>query len=363
MLTAKVHPEGGARKLFGQISSGTARDVESRTKNWRKTQNEVGDWENAQRKDATGKLMVNMKSDLDALFAVPLSEFTAARNALARRLAADRLSDEAARVKGMSKPSVSAWAVNQLYWKHREEFDRLLSAGKRLAQAQTLLLAGKVADVRGAQAARNEATSILLQFASELLREAGHNPSLETMRRITTTLEALSVYPSVSNAPIPGRLTDDVAPLGFELLAALAPGANSDTPTNMRSRPLRNEPNGVPQAGSHGVRKQKQNRRTELASAEAGLQTAEQVLREAQANVKNVAAALEKATALVDETDQDRRHAEERLAKTRAAVNAARQRIHDLDVEAGKAKRMLRHAERSAERARSRLKQLRAAGV
>jgi hypothetical protein len=298
------------------------------------------------------------QDELDALFAVPLNEFTAARNALAKRLEGDRLSSEAARVKGMSKPTVSAWAVNQLYWKHREEFDRLLSAGKRLAEAQTLLLSGEGADVRATMAARNEATSVLLQLASKLLRDAGHNPSPDAMRRITTTLEALSIYPSVSNAPVPGRLTDDVAPISFELLAALASRANADAPADMRSQPSRNESIVAPQSEPLAVRKQKQDRRTELASAEAALRTAEQVLREAQANVDNVAAALEKATALVNEREEGQRQAEEGLAKARAAVNEARRRVRDLDVEAGKAKRVLRNAERSVERARSTLKKL-----
>jgi hypothetical protein len=291
------------------------------------------------------------QDELDALFAVPLNEFTVARNALARRLERDRLSSEAARVKGISKPTVSAWAVNQLYWKHRKEFDRLLSAGKRLAEAQTLLLSGEATDVRATMAARNEATSDLLQLASKLLRDAGHNASPDAMRRITTTLEALSIYPSVSNAPIPGRLTDDVAPLSFELLAALAPRVNADAPADMHSQPSRNESIVAPQSEPHSVRKQKQDRRTELASAEAALRTAEQVLREARANVDNVAAALENAAALVNER-------EEGLAKARAAVNEARRRVHDLDVEAGKAKGVLRDAERSVERARSRLKKL-----
>jgi chromosome segregation ATPase len=147
-----------------------------------------------------------------------------------------------------------------------------------------------------------------------------------------------------------------VAPLSFELLATLATGADAAAPADMRSQASRKESNVAPQGGPHGVRKQ--DRRTEIASAEAALRSAEQVLREAQANADNVASALEKAAALVNETEEGRKDAEERLAKARAAVNEARQRVHDLDVEAGKAKRVLRDAERSVERARSRLKQL-----
>jgi hypothetical protein len=50
----------------------------------------------------------------DDLYALPLEEFTAARNELARSLKAAGDADEAARVKKLKKPPVSAWAVNQL---------------------------------------------------------------------------------------------------------------------------------------------------------------------------------------------------------------------------------------------------------
>ncbi len=54
---------------------------------------------------------------------------------------------------------------------------------------------------------RREALSQLSDLATEILRDAGHNPSLDTLRRITTTLEALSSFASVSDSPTPGRLT------------------------------------------------------------------------------------------------------------------------------------------------------------
>jgi len=60
----------------------------------------------------------------DELFRLPLSEFTAARNALAAKLKKDGDSEESDRIKALSKPPVSAWVANQLYWKHRGAFDR-----------------------------------------------------------------------------------------------------------------------------------------------------------------------------------------------------------------------------------------------
>ena len=73
--------------------------------------------------------MKSTDSDIDALFQLPPGEFTAARNALASRLKKGGHADEAEAVKALPKPSVSAWAVNQLFWKHRKPFDRLMAAG------------------------------------------------------------------------------------------------------------------------------------------------------------------------------------------------------------------------------------------
>lgn len=71
------------------------------------------------------------EDDVDALFRLPLAEFTGARNALAAKLKKSGRGDEAVRVKALAKPSISAWAVNQLYWNHREAFDRLIASAER----------------------------------------------------------------------------------------------------------------------------------------------------------------------------------------------------------------------------------------
>jgi hypothetical protein len=50
---------------------------------------------------------------IDELYQLPLDEFTAARNALAK-------STGDASIKKLEKPSLSAWAVNQLFWHQRK---------------------------------------------------------------------------------------------------------------------------------------------------------------------------------------------------------------------------------------------------
>ena len=123
------------------------------------------------------KRIDELESDLDALFRLPLAEFTGARNALAAQLKKSGRGAEAARVKALAKPSVSAWAVNQLYWNHRTAFDQLIASGERFQKAQTSRSSGKAADMREALEARRAAITQLSDLATSLLRDADQNPS------------------------------------------------------------------------------------------------------------------------------------------------------------------------------------------
>ena len=141
-----------------------------------------------ERKEAVTK--GQLEDDLDALFRLPLAEFTGARNTLAARLKKSGRGDEAALVKALVKPSVSAWAVNQLYWNHREAFDRLIASGERFHKAQTSRREG-----RGyARSPRRATRGAYATFRSGnfIAARCRSHPSLDTIRRITTTLEAMS---------------------------------------------------------------------------------------------------------------------------------------------------------------------------
>jgi hypothetical protein len=270
-----------------------------------------------------------IEGDLDALFKLPLAEFTAARNALAARLKQAGSNAEAQQVKALVKPSVSAWAVNQLYWKHRAEFENLIAAGERLGRAHAAQLSGKGADTTGPLAARREALAVLARLAAQALRDSGHNASPDTMRRIATTLEALSTYSPLAHAPSPGRLTDDIDPPGFESLAALLmPGGGRES--------IRIHPASAP--------------------AKATVQNAERALRQARRIAEKMTAALKDAEARAGKAERDRRAAEELFQKAKAAEEDARQRLQSAAAGAERAARTLEEAERGLEEARGRLK-------
>src|SRR5215212_4135929 len=145
-------------------------------------------------KGATRAKSGDVPADVDALFQVPLAEFTPARNALAARLKKSGRAEQAEQIKALPKPSVPAWTVNQIYWRKRDAFDRLIATGERFRKAQASHLAGKSADIRGPLEARRAALSELAKIAAATLKQAGSTPTPDTMRRITTTLEALSTY-------------------------------------------------------------------------------------------------------------------------------------------------------------------------
>src|SRR5437870_627184 len=188
--------------------------------------------------------MPKLNDDIDALFKLPLTEFVGARKALAARLKQNGFVSEAEGVKALAKPSISAWTVNQLCWRDREAFDELIATGQRFRKAQT---SGKMVNMREALDARREALSHLSDLATEALRAAGHNPSLETLRRIATTLEALSVATSLSGRPTLGRLTHDIDPPGFASLGSFTPSAGI---TKRAAEPLHVSPSKKPVTSS-----------------------------------------------------------------------------------------------------------------
>lgn len=303
-------------------------------------------------------------SDIDALYQLPLNQFTAARNALAAKLKKAGRTDDARKVEALAKPSVPAWAVNQLYWRHRRAFDQLMSAGDRFRKAQASQLAGKTADVRTPLEARRQAASELARLAATVLQEAGHQPTPQTMRRITRTADALATYGTHATAPAAGRLSDDVDPPGFEAVAALVPrGGAKDGDANGAPRviPFRTE-------ARRGSKKRKteererggaDERKARIAAARAAVRQAEDALREARAKGKQAESALKRAAARAKEAEMKKAHVEQRLEKAAADAETARQQAHTVAAAAEEAAQAVEDAERALEKARREMNALR----
>jgi hypothetical protein len=169
--------------------------------------------------------------DLDAavaaLYQLPLEQFVATRDQLARRLraAGDRVT--ARQVAGLRRPPVSAWAANQLAHAAPNAVAELLEVGAALRQAQQDALAGQpgaARQLRTATAHLRAAITRLSARAETLLVRAGHAASDATLTRLAATLQAAATGDEATRAALAqGRLPGDLDPAGFGLEVAPAP--------------------------------------------------------------------------------------------------------------------------------------------
>ena len=158
--------------------------------------------------------MSALDAKIDELYRLPLNEFTGARNALAKSLTPD----EAKRIKALAKPTVVPWAVNQVYWRARGTYDRLMKSGEKLRAAQIAALEGRAADVRAASDAHRRAVGDAVAEAERLAAPAGAKPGADVLAR---TFESLSL--ATGEPEPPGRLTGALQPAGFEALTGITP--------------------------------------------------------------------------------------------------------------------------------------------
>ena len=143
-------------------------------------------------------------------------DFVTERKRLANELKAAGDKDGSARVAKLGRPSVSAWAVNQLWWREQPAFEDLLAAAARVRAGE-----------REATKAHKAALAALRDKAAALLAAAGNAASETTLRRITTTLSALAATGGFE-PDAPGALVADRDPPGFETLEGML--ASSPTP-------------------------------------------------------------------------------------------------------------------------------------
>lgn len=157
-----------------------------------------------------------MDDEIDELFALPPAEFTAARNALVKRLRAEKRREEAETVKALRRPTVAAWAVNQVARSDAAAVARLIEAGGAVAAAQRRALSGvRDTGLRKASGERRQRVDELWQLAAAILRDAGVDPQPHRPA-VSATLEAASLDPEAAELVRRGRLSQDVpAPSGF----------------------------------------------------------------------------------------------------------------------------------------------------
>jgi hypothetical protein len=164
----------------------------------------------------------DLEPELDALYALPLEEFTKARNDLAARLKKAHQADVAAAVRALKKPNAVAWAANSLVCTDRDLIDNLLGAGERLRETQQRAMHGEAGadEVADAAGAERNAVRALLAAARERL---GARATPVLLDRLGQTLRAAAVDDDARVLLERGRLTDELKAVGFGPLEAVKP--------------------------------------------------------------------------------------------------------------------------------------------
>jgi hypothetical protein len=155
---------------------------------------------------------VGLEDELDRLYGLPLNDFTAARDEIAKRLRGEGERELADEVKALRKPTAAVWVVNQLAREREVDVKRLMKAGEALAKAQAS------ATREDFQQARADEQHALERLASAA-REAGVGP--QAADRAVQTLRAASLTDEGRELLKRGRLTEELEPPGFDALVGM----------------------------------------------------------------------------------------------------------------------------------------------
>ena len=279
--------------------------------------------------------MKGIDADVDRLYQLPLDAFTGERNALAKRAGRD-----GGQIRALVKPSVPAWAVNQLYWTDRDEWDALIAAADNLRRAHTAVLSGREADVRAAGKVHDEAVESALKATLKILEQSSQPVTDATRQGVLNTLRALP-----ADSVQPGRLAKTLQPGGFEMLAGLTVGGarTSAGKTSHRDAAAPAQPRAPthPRAQPHGHARRADahavaTARQDVASSERAVREAEQAVRRDEfesarlaREERRAAGAVESARKAMEEAKADLERAEADLTKIQTERETAEKRIPD----------------------------------
>ena len=263
---------------------------------------------------------------VDRLYQLPLAEFTAARNALAKELGKD-----GGGVRSLEKPNLPAWAVNQLYWQRRPVYKKLIAAAEARRTAHAKRLSGKNADIAEAEADHSAALRAANEEIRSLLTDAGETATSATMHAVTETLQALP-----GDAP-PGRLTKPLKLAGFEALAGLV-SAKPHTLRGLTPPPRETPPPKSGRDEAEAKRREQDARRKEIA-------TIEKDLRMARADAKKAESALAAARKVLAREKDERQRLQDQLQFAMKKIDDASNEVRERESELARAAQEQSHLE------------------
>jgi hypothetical protein len=225
--------------------------------------------------------------EIDALYGLPLDEFTKARNDLVRTLRKEGKRDEAATVSALRKPSLAAWVVNQLVRRNGKDVEALVGAATAIRKG----------DADGDERFRRSVDE-LVRAARELLSGAGRGTDT-VLQEVATTLRATAAV--APDDLTEGRLTSGRTASGFDALAGTVPrrGKRSATPSDATGTKARKRPS-VDRAAVEAARRELGEARGEARRLRRGAAQAEREARRAREAAERAERRVEERKAALD---------------------------------------------------------------
>jgi hypothetical protein len=279
---------------------------------------------------------VEFAAAADELYGVPPAEFTATR----KRLAGELSREEGRRLSALRRPTVPAWAVNQLV--RDDAVGPLLDLGERMRAAWS-----DGGDLASLDSERSSLVADLVRRARELADEAGRPLSDAFADEVEETLRAAIADPSAADAVREGRLDHPLRHAGFGPFGAAAPP----------SAPKRAaEPRPARRAGKRAAKKERDEQERQRREEEA--QAAEREAAEAEKKAEEAERSIAEWESAHEEARQRLAEADDHLRDLREQVRDAEARRTDLDRKAKVAEREHQRAERAARDARRQVARL-----
>ena len=249
----------------------------------------------------------------DELYGLAPGEFTEARDALVKRLRAGKERELANQVKGLRRPTVAAWALNQLVRNRRKDVEALLAAGEELREAQEQLVGGGDRSAfQRAAAKERELVAKLARDAASLAAEAGVGSSQGLEEKLISTLHAAALDEETAAELGAGRvLRERQAVAGFGGGFDVAPAPSKPVPKRAKqAKPPKEDAAKKERAAAAEAKAREELSAARLEERKAG--------RERDTAAKAAARAAERA-----------RKAEERAAETARRLDEAREELEE----------------------------------
>ena len=242
---------------------------------------------------------LEIPEEADRLFELPHDEFVSERKAIASALRHAGRRAEAEKASKLPKPTVAAWAANQIIRSQRRDIGRLQKAGEALEQAQEATIggAGDASSLRKASRDHREALDQLTRALRGLVDAQGHALSDAVILRARDTLAAISLDARLRPYASCGRLTKEHSfSGGFEAGTSLAGDQHRGTDQRGRREATKESRSDKgKRAGPEPPREQRAAQAMRVREAERAERAAIQALERAARDADVAAANLDEA--------------------------------------------------------------------